>query len=247
MRFGEAAGRIRRRLSRVVREVVPGTRIGKSVGIGRLICPLRYDIWIRVRFMQLLRDEPSLYQQRPDEFLRRPQARAYWIWYREVACARFHPSAYPHEHLLQARFRQRVEQTAGLWRSFERQGFDRARPVRLASGRVIEAVNGKRVEATIFAGDGCHRLAALYLSGHHCLEPPQYEVEVHRRYRPLDNTAILCRALPLDVRSYVHFLSRFYCDGVILHDLADLVRKVAAEKPRLLPELESVLAADHVV
>jgi hypothetical protein len=236
--------RLQARVDRLRRDVVPGVRIAQYIDIERLICPLRYDIWMRVEFIRLLRDEWMLYQHDPDEFLSRPQARAYYIWFREVACARFHPEIYPHEKLVQGRFRTRVDETARLWQSIERDGFDPIKPVRLHSGRAILDVNGKRVEASFFPGNGCHRIAALYLTGQRQLEPAQYEVEVHRRYQPLDNTAILLRALPLDRTSYLQFLSRFYCDGEI-RDADGILRHVAVEKPSLLPELKSVLAGDH--
>ncbi|HEX6106963.1 MAG TPA: hypothetical protein VFZ26_15350 [Gemmatimonadales bacterium] len=239
----EVVRRVRNRVDRYGRRIVSGERIGRPIDIERLACPLRYDVWVRAEFIHLLRSAWGAYEADLGGFLERPQARAYFTWYREVAVKRFHPTIYPHHQLVWRRFLGRVRETARLWRSISEDGYDASKPIRLASGRAIRNVNGKRVASTLFAGDGCHRIACLSLIGQTRLEPGQYEVEVRRRYQPLDNTAILCRELPLDRPAYLRFLSRFYC-GAAEDSLAEIRRRVAAERPGLLPELESVLAYD---
>lgn len=235
---------VRKGVVRYGSRIVPGTRIGRAIEIERLVCPLRYDVWVRLEFIRLLRDEWALYERDLNGFLEHPAAAAYLVWFREVVCARFHPEVYRREAAVRRRFRERVRATARLWRSLERDGFRLSRPIQLLSGEAVEMVNGKAVATRVFAGDGCHRMACLWLSGRSRLEPRHYELEVRRRLEPLDNTAILIRALPLDRRAYLGFLSRFYCDGAALDSVDALLRDVAARKPDLLPELESVLAAD---
>jgi hypothetical protein len=236
--------RVQARLSRTRHQIVPGRKIGQRVDIGRLMCPLRYDLWVRIAFIRLLRDEWKLYTEDLAGFLDRAESRAYYIWFKEVACARFRPEIYSDDRLVQPAFLRRVQETSELWQSIHQIGYDRSNPIRLRGGRTIQQVNGKRMNSNYFAGDGCHRLSCLYVMGQTQLEPDQYEVAVAPVYQPLDNTATLIKRLPLDRARYLSFISRFYCDGVEL-DSADEIRgRVAKDKASLLPELDSVFAFD---
>jgi hypothetical protein len=244
MRRRDLITRVQARLARYREEVVPGIMIAKTIDIGRLICPLRYDLWVRIEFVRLLRDEWTLYSDDLSGFLDRPQSRAYYVWFKEVRCALYHPQIYRNEERVESEFVTRVQETAALWKSIERNGYDRSTPIRLGSGRSIRSVNGKTINATYFAGDGCHRMSCLYVTGQTRLEPEDYEVQVRREFEPLDITATLVQRLPLDRASYLRFLSRFYCDGLQLDSADRILRQVASEKPDLLAELESVLAFD---
>ena len=236
--------RARARVARYRQEIVPGSEIAKSIDIGRLICPLRYDLCVRIEFMRLLRDEWALYTGDLDAFLDRPQSKAYYIWFSEVACARYMPRLYRNKALMEPAFVERVHESARLWKSIERNGYGPATPIRLGSGRTIRSVNGKTINATYFAGDRCHRMSCLYLAGHTRLEPEQYEVHFRRDFTPLDNTAILLERLPLDRAAYLRFISRFYCHGLTLDSADEVLQHVASESADLLPELQSVFAFD---
>jgi hypothetical protein len=235
---------VRARLARLGQEIVPGSELAVPIAIGRLICPLRYDLWIRIEFIRLLRDEWNLYQDDFQSFLRRPQAQAYYTWFSEVVCARYLPQLYGDPRRIQPAFITRVHDSARLWQSIDRDGYDASTPIRLMSGRTIRPVNGKAITSAYFAGDGCHRMACLYVHGQTQLEPGQYEVLIHRTFEPLDNTAILMQHLPLDRMKYLHFLCAFYCDGLLLDSADTILQHVAGEKRDLLPELKSVLAFD---
>jgi hypothetical protein len=236
--------RVQARVARYRQEIVPGSEIAESIDIARLICPLRYDLWVRIDFIRLLRDEWALYTGDLQGFLDRPQSRAYYIWFKEIVCARYMPQIYRDEKLVKRAFVQKVHETARLWRSIDRNGFDSSTPIRLGSGRSIRSVNGKTIKSTYFAGDGCHRMSCLYVAGQTRLEPEHYEVHVHRDFEPLDNTAILVKHLPLDRATYLGFISRFYCDGLKLDSADQILQHVASKKVGMLPELESVLAFD---
>jgi hypothetical protein len=236
--------RVQRRVARYRREIVPGTEIGESVDIGRLICPLRYDVCVRIDFIELLRDHWALYTGDLPAFLDLPQSRAYYTWFHEIPCAYFMPQIYGDEQLVRRAFVKRVHETARLWKSIDQDGYDLSNPIRLKSGRPALSVNGKTIVSTYFAGDGCHRLSCLYLTGQRRLEPKHYEVLVQRNLVPLDNTALLIEHLPLDRAAYLQFISSFYCSGLKLDSADQILQRVASEKPNLLPELESVLAFD---
>jgi hypothetical protein len=232
------------RVSRYRQKIVPGREIGESIDIDRLICPLRYDMCVRLDFISLLRDEWGFYSEDLDGFLGQPESQAYYIWFKEVRCARYHPHIYRDERLLKSAFTKRVHDTANLWRSIDRIGYDVSVPIRVGSGQSIGTVNGKTINSTYFAGDGCHRMACLYLTGRTRLEPEHYEVRVLRHFVPLDITSALIERLPLDKPTYLRFISHFYCDGLELGSVGKILQHVASEKAHLLPELESVLAFD---
>jgi hypothetical protein len=236
--------RLQARVARYRREIVAGSEIRESIEIDRLICPLRYDLCIRIEFIRLLRDQWSLYTDHLDAFLDRPQSRAYLTWFRDIACARYMPEVYRDPTQLQPAFVKRVHETATLWQSIAHNGYDRTTPIRLASGRTIQSVNGKRINATYFAADGCHRMSCLYLTGQTRLEPEHYEVQIHRSFQPLDNTAILIDRLPLGRVAYLKFVSPFYCDGLTFDSPEKVLEHVATRKAHLLPEATSVLAFD---
>lgn len=236
--------RVQARVRRYGQDIVRGREIGEAIDIGRLICPLRYDLWVRIEFIGLLRDQWALYTQDPAAFLERPESQRYFIWFREILCARYRPGIYRDAQLLKEAFVERVDETARLWASIEQNGYDSSKPIRLRSGRSIRSVNGKVMTTSYFAGDGCHRMACLYLKGQTRLEPDQYEVQIDRVCRPLDNTAILARHIPLDRAAYLKFIAGFYCGGQELDSPDQIVQHVAHHKPDLLPELKSVLAFD---
>jgi hypothetical protein len=166
------------------------------------------------------------------------------VWFKQVRCALYSTRIYGDEELLKAEFVKRVHGTAALWKSIERNGYDRSTPIRLGSGRSIRSVNGKTINSIYFAGDGCHRMSCLYVTGQTRLEPVDYEVQIHSDFQPLDITAMLVRELPLSLTDYLEFLSRFYCDGTQLHSADQIRQHVRSAKPELLAELESVLAYD---
>ncbi len=236
--------RIRARVTRHRQVIVPGNEFAEAVDIARLICPLRYDLCVRIEFIRLLRDEWALYADHLEQFLNRPQSRAYYVWFKDVACARFMPRLQRNENLIGPAFVERVHETARLWKSIVRDGYDSSTPIRLAFGRSVRSVNGKTINSRYFAGDGCHRMACLYLTGQTRLEPKHYEVEVHRSFSPLDNTALLLKQLPLDRATYLMYISRFYCDGLTIDSADEILQHVESRKAELLPELKSVFAFD---
>jgi hypothetical protein len=232
------------RIARLGQQIVPGSALGESIDIGRLICPLRYDVWVRIEFIRLLRDEWALYRDDLSAFLDRAPARAYYVWFRDVRCVRYHPQVARDPELLESAFMERVHKSARLWHSVDRDGFDVSTPIRLMSGRSIRNVNGKAIRGRYFAGDGCHRIACLHLIGRANLEPAHYEVSIQPSLEPMDNTAILIDCLPIGRAAYLRYLSHFYCDGAELDSADGILHDVASRKPDLLPELESVLAFD---
>jgi hypothetical protein len=126
-------------------------------------------------------------------------------------------------------------------------GYDLRRRVVLRSARRIEASRtGKEVTSrSLFAGDGCHRLALLRATGVEVLAPGEYLVDKRRTYSPVDNTLPLLGALRITRPDYFRFLSLTYAAGLQVDDEATLLRHVAATDPVRLAEAKSVIEADR--
>jgi hypothetical protein len=234
--------RVRARVTRG--RVVPGREMGEAVDIDRLVCPLRYDISIRIAFVRLLKDQWELYARDVSGFLNRPESQAYYVWFKDVASARFQPHVSRDERRLKPAFIDRVHQTARLWHSIQTRGYDPSTPIRIRAGHRVRPVHGKRLNARYFAGDGCHRLACLYVAGQTQLLPEQYEVMVQASFQPLDNTATLITQLPLNRETYLRFISDYYCQGRTLQTPEAILAQVAVSNPGMLAELQSVFAFD---
>ena len=234
--------RIRSRVTRG--RVVPGRVLQDVVDIDRLICPLRYDISVRIAFVRLLKHRWDFYGADFSRFLNRPESQAYYVWFKDVATARFQPQLLRDERRLHSAFIDRVHQTARLWHSIQTRGYDPSTPIRIRAGQRVRPVNGKRLNARYFAGDGCHRLACLYVGGQTQLLPEQYEVMVQASFQPLDNTATLITHLPMKRATYLQFICDYYCQGRTLQTPEAILAEVAASNPGMLAELQSVFAFD---
>lgn len=225
---------------------ISGFEIGKRIRIYDVICPLRYDILVRVDFIEFLGKNKQLSATDMGAILDNPSARAYESWFREVAIRRFLPEIYHDDVQVRERFIERVRGVKELWESISSIGFDVAHPIRLRSGNSIQEVNGKRVGTSVFAGDGCHRIACLVVMGKEFLEPAEYEVALSAKFQPLDNTAILIDALPITMPDYLSFISRGYCRGRALATANEALAYVEEHDPGRLGELNSVFQHDLV-
>ena len=181
------------------------------VSIGRLVSPLRYDILVRAQFFRFHRQHSHLYEHSRAEYLQAAQQQPYFVWFREVYARRFQPQLLSDPGALTRAYADRVQRSVELFRSFELRGFDRQHPIVLRTGNTILATEtGKVVPDTVFAGNGCHRLALLLDKGHDELDPGSYVLKRTATFRPLDNTALLLSALQLSDREYDSFLARRY-------------------------------------
>jgi len=222
-------------------EIVPGTKIGIELDIDSLICPLRYDIVVRIEFFRFLEQEWDLYTSNLSSFLNAPPVKNYYIWFKEVATARFEPKLYHHDELIMPKFIERVHKSAALWASMETNGLDASNPIRLRSGKVIHCVNEKKIHAQYYAGDGCHRMACLYVNGARTLQPKDYEVVIFKEFQPLDNTDILYKKLPLSTADYCRFISSYYCNSQELSTINEILQYIETHRHELLPVVRSIV------
>src|SRR5437016_1800323 len=107
------------------REVVP---------IGPLISPLRYDILVRKLYFEYFAERRAEYERDFDAFERATRGHVYGIYFRDVTCPRWFPDALRDEASFAKRWRWRLEQSAALYDSFMRRGFDERFPVTLHTG-----------------------------------------------------------------------------------------------------------------
>lgn len=225
---------------------ISGVEIGEQVKIYDLVCPLRYDILVRANFIALLAENDALSASDLGNLLEYPAVRAYQTWLKEVEVRRFFPEIYHDENRIRERFYERVQNVQKLWKSMCSRGFDYSHPIKLKSGKLVREVNGKTVGASIFAGDGCHRIACLLVMGKSVLEPNEYEVTLSAELQPIDNTKILLEKLPISMSDYLSFISCGYCGGRPIVNADEILAYVEEHSPHRLAELKIILQHDII-
>ncbi|MEP7034072.1 MAG: hypothetical protein ABI662_01315 [Dermatophilaceae bacterium] len=219
----------------------------EPVSIRALISPLRYDVVVRADFFRLIEDLRLRDVRRPEDVASVARAHQYFVWFQQVAMARFRPWVLADEDLLSQQFTERVRSSMNLWSSFRLNGFDRRYPVTLRSASgPRSADSGVVLDRPLHVGDGGHRLALILASGADELEPGMYRVDPRPLKELIDNTAVLLPAIPLSVNEYVRFIAGgFGCPEadppVELSGVEGLRDQVRRHRPGTLPELERVL------
>jgi hypothetical protein len=233
----------RRRIPGLVRLAYQAGR--EPIPIDHLVSPLRYDIVVRQRYLEVLRERRALADDDFEAFMELSRQQPYFTWFTRVVVPNGnHPEIVGDAERLNAAFERRVRRSIELHDSFESTGFDRRRPIILrTAGEIAPTWTGKRLSRRLYAGDGCHRLAWLRMAGVDVLEPGMYRVHVAQVFTPHDDTARLISAMPISRRDYLSFLSLSYADREFSTEEA-LVDHVRSTAPDRLPELEEVIAID---
>jgi hypothetical protein len=217
----------------------------EPIGLAELVSPLRYDVLVRARFLELLGERLDRVEGDLDGAVRVGLGHPYHTWFTTIALPRYRPREATSERRRQAAFRDRVRRSAVLLASFRRRGFDPRFPVSLSAAVPGAATaSGKLVPRRLYPVDGCHRLALLLVAGHGALEPAWYRIRTAPLSAPIDNTHALLGALRVDPVEYYRFVSLGYA-GAPLPDRASLLRQVAARRPERLAELRHVLEIDE--
>jgi hypothetical protein len=233
---------VRRRIPGLIRFAYQPGR--ERIPIDCLISPLRYDILVRQRYFELIRERRALAEEDFDAFLELSRRQPYFTYFTQVAIPSHRPEMVGDDERVDAAFEHRVRASVALHDSFASTGYDRRRPVILRTGEQIEpTATGKRLARRVHAGDGCHRLACLRASGVEVLEPDMYRMHVAKVLTPRDDTALLLAAMALARREYFSFLSLCYADRELDSEQA-LLDHVRSTSPERLPELERVIAVD---
>ena len=239
------------RSSRGFRRRIPGLlrlayRAGREpMPIDHLVSPLRYDILVRERYLAVVREQRGLADSDFEAFMELSRQQPYFKWFAQVVIPHSnHPEIAADDERLNTAFELRVRRSIALIDAFQSTGYDRRRPIILRTGEEIATTStGKRLARRTYAGDGCHRLALLRLSGLEALEPNMYRLHVAPAFTPQDHTALCLRAMPVGRREYFSFLSLSYADRE-LHSEDALLDHVRQANPDRLPELRQVVAAD---
>ncbi|MGV8908968.1 MAG: hypothetical protein ACOH1Y_08280 [Propionicimonas sp.] len=217
------------------------------MNIRALISPLRYDVVVRADFFIFLKARLSEGARRAEDFGEAALDQPYFVWFRQVAMARFRPWVLEDEDLLHQQFTERVQASIDLWVSFGQNGFDLAHPVTLRAGSgPMPTDSGAVIDRRLHVGDGGHRLALLLANGVEELGPGMYRVDPRPMAQLIDNTAVLLPAIPVSVGDYVRFLAHGFAsrggqgspDNLTLETLIEDVRQ---NRSGQLGELERLL------
>jgi hypothetical protein len=214
------------------------------VPIRTLASPLRFDIEVRRDFLALCVEHLERGGECDEQLTGLARSTSYWLWWTEVYIPRSAPRLAADPVARGREFAERVRASFELCRSVSEHGFDLRQPIVLKSARrVLPTDTGKLVEAPLFAGDGCHRIALLWLSGQAELAPEQYVVKRYRALAPLDNTFRLREAFAGDARAYLRFIGSGY--GV--YDpltASELIARLRVSAPERVAEAQAVLRVD---
>jgi hypothetical protein len=234
--------RFRNRLPRLARFAYQPGR--EPVPIDHLVSPLRYDILVRERYFALLRERRELAERDVGAFIELSRQQPYFAWFTQVVIPRFLPDIVGDDERVDTAFKRRVRASIELYAAMESTGYDSRRPIILLTGREIAPTStGKHLAQRIYAGDGCHRLAWLRMTGVDVLEPDMYRLHVAQAFTPHDNTALLLNAMAISPPDYFSFLSLSYADTA-LHSEGALLDHVRSTDPARLREVRDVIAVD---
>lgn len=238
--------RARRRAGSLVSRAWRLERGQVPVPIRTLASPLRFDLEIRRDFLGTCAEHLERGGACDDVLTGLARDSAYWLWWTEVYCPRNAPQLVSDPIARGKAFGARVRASFELCRSLRERGFDSRQPIVLkAADRVLPTDTGKTVAGPFFAGDGCHRIGLLWLSGQDELAPGQYVVKRYRELSPLDNTFRLRAVFANDPRAYLRFIG----SGYGIHEPlsgAELMARLRVTVPEREAEVESVLRVDGI-
>lgn len=214
------------------------------VPIRTLASPLRYDLEVRRDFLAHCVAHLERGGECDEQLTGLARSTTYWLWFTQVYIPRSAPRLAADPVARGRVFAERVRASFALCRSVLEHGFDPRQPIVLKAARtVLPTDTGKRVAAPLFAGDGCHRIALLWLSGQAALEPGQYVVRRYRALAPLDNTFRLLEAFAGDARAYLRYIGSGYgIDDPLT--ASELIARLRVKAPERVAEVETVLRVD---
>jgi hypothetical protein len=216
----------------------------ESIPIDHLVSPLRYDIVVRERYFEVIREQRALAEEDFEAFMELSRQQPYFAWFTQVVIPGYRSEMVGDDERVDAAFERRVRGCIELHDAFESTGYDRRRPIILRTGHQIAPTStGKRVARRIYAGDGCHRLACLRVAGVDVLEPDMYRLHVAQVLTPRDDTALLLRVMAISPRDYFSFLSLSYADRELFSEEA-LLDHVRSTDPDRLREIQELIAVD---
>ncbi len=253
----KAAGRILNNLSRATRVGnywywldVPELQAG--IEIVRIVCPLRYDVFVRRDFLAFYAKNRDCYAADFDAFLGLARQGSYYRWFMESEAVRTKRELLGDAAALDAAFADRVRRAARLYESVAQRGFDRAFPILLKTAErllpptadKLAPPTGKLISARYFLADGCHRLALLMAMGQTVLPAGYFRVKCFREFSPFDSTSLLARSLGVAPSAYFAFLSSYYCTPWVFDSRDDFLNDIKERRPHLLEEVLSVMRVD---
>jgi hypothetical protein len=216
----------------------------EPVRIDDLVSPLRYDVLVRERFIAFIREHRALAAEDFPAFAELSRTQPYYRWFTGVEIPEVLPRFGGDAETVIASLERRLHKVIATYDDLERNGYDRRRAIVLRTGdEITPTTSGKRVSSGIHAGDGCHRLAWLRLSGVTELAPGTYRVHRMRRFTPRDITQKVLETMEVTRREYFSFLSLRYAD-VVLDNEEALLDYVRSADPGRVQELRDLIAID---
>jgi len=226
--------------------------LAEGIAITELVCPLRYDVYVRREFLSFYRAHRDLYENDFEAFVQRARASSYYIWYMQSEAVRCNAHLRDHPDALEQAFAKRIRRSVELYQRITREGYSAQYPITLKSAeRLLPPTTdragpstGKSVSNRYFLADGCHRVAVLMELGYRVIPAEFFRVKCYREFSPFDSTSLLARALPLDERTYFRYLSTRYCAPRSFERRDPFLNYIQVQRPYVFAEVLSVVLAD---
>lgn len=226
--------------------------LANGIPIAELVCPLRYDVYVRRDFFSFYAAHRELYRDDPRTFVARVRETPYYVWYMDSEAVRCNPHLRGNRVALEDAFVERVRRAVNLYKDVMANGFSPKHPIILKTAELIlppttdrgGSPTGKFISGKYFLADGCHRLALLMELGYRFLPAEFFRVKCFKEFSPFDSTSLLTRALALDEATYVRFLSTRYCAPLSFTQVEPFLNHVRVHNPGLLNEVVSALSVD---
>jgi hypothetical protein len=211
-----------------------------------IISPLRYDILVRKEYFLFFESNINLFYRNFQQYVTKAQEHSYFTWFIEVVCKQQFSHLLYNRNKLSKAFEVRLKKSAHIYQRFQKVGFDTRYPISLSTGEsILPTLSGKFVNVDCYAGDGCHRIAMLMLTGHKFLLPEHYRLKCFREFRARDNTNLLIRPLSISQEEYFSFLSTAYTGKYTFTDKESIIHYIRNKEPSRLAEIETVIKIDE--
>ncbi|MBI4787790.1 MAG: hypothetical protein HY782_12160 [Chloroflexi bacterium] len=225
--------------------------LAKGIEIAKIVCPLRYDVYVRRDFFQFYAAHRDLYKSDRQAFITCSMETSYYTWYLESEAVRTKQELRTLPGL-NTDYARRMEKAVALYESVQSKGYLAQFPITLKTAKRLlppttkpgGPATDKHIGAKYFLADGCHRLALLMALGHAVLPAGYFQVKYFQEFSPFDSTHLLVRRLLAEPSVYFAFLSSYYTAPDVTTNRGDFLSHVQAHKPELLAEALSVVRAD---
>lgn len=208
-----------------VREAIEGWLSNEP--IESVYTPLRYDVLVRLRFIEWYERNKIIYVKDKERFME--DAKKTDFFFQQTRVSRKSKRFKWSEDEAEIVFRERVDSFISMYEDIRWNGFDAKHKIQLhAASKIVETDTGKMVTHIGYIGNGCHRLSILIVL-QRAMRKEYFYFSQKDAYKPRDNTIEYLKTRKLGRKQYINFMQKFYA---------------GQQSPKLLDEMKNVVVKD---